>query len=91
MNCNTDIREEYKLIKLKRTMKVTLTKQQLAWLHVQLEKEYQRTIQERGKFLHYFEIADAIGYDRERLEDMIEDCNRSISFMKDFAKAITTR
>lgn len=77
--------------KLKRTMKLTLTEQQIAWLHVQLEKEYQRTIQERGKFLHYFEIADAIGYNRERLQDMIEDCNRTISFLKDYAKDITTR
>ena len=70
-------------------MKATLTKQQVAWLHVQLQKEYERTLQERNKFMHFFEIADAIGYDRNNLQRMIDDCNLTIAFLKQFAIDIT--
>ena len=72
-------------------MTVTLTKQQAAWLHVQLQKEYDRTLQERVKFFHFLEIADAIGYDRVRLQRMIDDCNLSIAFLKQFALDLTER
>lgn len=77
--------------KLKRTMKTNLTKQQVAWIHVQLQKEYERTLQERCKFLHFFEIADTIGYNRESLQRMIDDCNLTISFLKQFAFDLTDR
>lgn len=70
-------------------MKATLTKQQAAWIHVQLQKEYERTLQERSKFLHFFEIADTIGYNRESLQRMIDDCNLTISFLKQFALDLT--
>ena len=70
-------------------MKTTLTKQQLAWLHVQLQKEYERTLQERARFFHFLEIADSIGYDKERLQHMIDDCTTSIAFLKQFAIDIT--
>lgn len=72
-------------------MKAKLTKQQEAWIHVQLQKEYERTLQDRAKFFHFLEIADTIGYNKESLQRMIDDCNLTISFLKQFALDLTDR
>lgn len=69
-------------------MKVTLTRQQLSWLSVQLQMDYERELNNRSKYCDFLANASAIGYDPERLRGLIDECNVRIAFLKDFARMV---
>lgn len=69
-------------------MKVNLTRQQVSWLSVQLQMDYERELNNRAKYCDYLANASAIGYDPVRVQDMIDECNIRIAFLKDFAREV---
>lgn len=69
-------------------MNLKVTRQQLSWLSVQLQKDYEKTIQERSKLVDYLAISDSIGYDPERLQSMMEESNNHLTFLKEFARIV---